>query len=81
MNNQEIYKLLRDKLVELRYLNPDEILNETDNLLDLGLDSMGLITIIIEMEAETGIEVPDSELVLDNFSTISAFQDYFLRND
>ncbi|MCZ1264753.1 acyl carrier protein [Paenibacillus tundrae] len=78
MNNQEIYSLIIDKLVELRYVQADQHLNEMDNLIDLGLDSMGLITIIVEMEQATGVEVPDSELVINNFSNIHAFQQYFL---
>jgi acyl carrier protein len=54
-------------------LDPDQ------NLLESGvIDSMGLLIIISFLEDELGIVVDDSEVVMDNFGTITAMARYVL---
>lgn len=46
-----------------------------DMLLDRGiLDSMGLMEIIMFIEEEIGVTVPDEELVPDNFRTLTSIE-------
>ncbi|MCM3444733.1 acyl carrier protein [Metabacillus halosaccharovorans] len=76
----EVKNILEKKLYDLGYLKDGQVLKDTDNLLDIGVDSMGLISIIVEMENETDILVPDEKLTMENFSTVNAFCRFFLTD-
>ena len=43
-----------------------------DDLADLGLSSMALAELALSVEAEFGLTIPDSEMMLANFRSISA---------
>lgn len=65
---------LRDFIVdELRWDGARDQLTDDYPLLDNGVvDSLGLFEIVQFLEAEYGIEIPDDELVPENFATLSA---------
>lgn len=44
-----------------------DILEYVDLIDDLGMDSITFISIVVEVEAHFGIEVPDDMLLLENF--------------
>jgi acyl carrier protein len=44
--------------------------NSKTNLLELGMDSMNFIRLVVQLEDEFDIEIPDEEIFLDNFSDI-----------
>jgi acyl carrier protein len=44
----------------------------SDDLGDLGLSSMGLAELALSVEAEFGLMIPDSEMVIANFRSVSA---------
>jgi acyl carrier protein len=47
-------------------------LTETDSLLDLGLvDSIGLMKIMVFVEQQTGLPIPDREVTPDNFQSVA----------
>lgn len=50
-----------------------EIGEETDLLLDLGLDSVEVFQVIVRTEEEFGIEFDDVDLLSENFSEIGSF--------
>jgi len=49
-------------------------IDDDSNLFDLGLDSIGFINIIIEIEKNFGIEIQQEEMELERFNTIRAIQ-------
>lgn len=49
------------------------VLNETTAISDLGIDSLGMLEIIGEMERELKIQIPDDQLV--GISTVSQLVD------
>ena len=56
-------------------LNIYEI-DPNENLFDLGLNSIGFISVIIEIEKAFGIFINQDELDLEQFGTINAIMNY-----
>jgi len=50
-------------------------LDPTQDLFNLGLDSLILIGALVELEEKYGVEFDDGELIMDNFSTIEKIYD------
>jgi len=69
MNVQkEIFQLILDKIIK----NPDiTISTDTDLLNDIGLDSVGLILLVVLIEEKFGIQLPDEFLTSENLSKIN----------
>lgn len=60
-------------LEELRFSGAPEQLTPDYPLLENGvIDSLGLMQIVQLLEDEFSVEIPDSELVPENFATLSA---------
>lgn len=58
-------------------LQEDEELMAEDDLLGSGLvDSMGMMKFIAHIEEEYDITVPPQDLVIENFMTIAAIENY-----
>lgn len=53
--------------------NPDQF-SEHDNLLDAGLDSMGIMRLVIFIEEEFGVTLPDDELEPKNLQSLSRLE-------
>ena len=45
--------------------------NINDNLMELGMDSIALIKIVVELEEQFDCEIPDSKLLLSELNTIN----------
>ena len=60
-----IYELFKDKGFDI------DLLEYVDLIDDLGMDSITFISIVVEIEARFGIEVPDDMLVLENFKCVN----------
>jgi acyl carrier protein len=56
----------------LLYFEDDDVLPLDQDLNELGLDSMAKVEIILEIEGEAGITVPDEMLVERHFGTPQA---------
>jgi len=55
-------------------------LDDNEPLIERGiLDSMGLMQVLTFIEGETGIRVPDDEVLPDNFQTIAGIEQMVLR--
>lgn len=70
---------MRDKLIELIKRCGNEMMEfdideETNLVEDLGYSSLNLIELIVELEMEFGIEIPDEVL---NIETLSMFKNIF----
>lgn len=59
--------------------NADEF-TETDDLLEAGLDSMGIMRLVLFIEDEFGVTLPDDELVPDNLRTLKSLEDWINRH-
>ncbi len=59
--------------------NPDEF-SETDSLLDAGLDSMGIMRLVMFIEDEFGVTLPDEELVPENVETLASLEGWIERH-
>ena len=59
-----IYELFKDKGFDI------DILEYVDLIDDLGMDSITFISIVVEIEAHFGIEVPDDMLLLEKFKCV-----------
>ena len=62
----ELLRLLHPRL---KYIQPSDRLNIDDDLASAGLDSMGAIDLLIEIEEHFGIVIPDDRLVPETFAT------------
>ena len=69
MNQNKILNILSDILE----IDTDTLiaLDKDKNLLDLDFSSLKFITFIVAVEEEFGIEILDSDLIFDNFSTLN----------
>lgn len=59
--------ILRPKL---RFLGPNESIPLSRNLGELGLDSMASIDLLLDIETELGVSIPDEMITVDTFSTV-----------
>lgn len=56
------FEVIKNALVEQFSVNEDEITLETSLLEDLGADSLDLVELIMAMEQEFDIEIPDEDV-------------------
>ncbi|MBE8233532.1 MAG: acyl carrier protein [Endozoicomonadaceae bacterium] len=73
-------KQLRDFIFqELIFVeNPDQF-GDDDDLLEAGLESMGIMRLIIFIENSFGITVPDNEIAPENIQTFNALEQWILK--
>ena len=73
MNRDKLRKIIKEALS----ITDDESINNFDNtnLFMLGLSSLSLITILVELEDNYGIDLFDDDLNPDEFSTIIKFEE------
>jgi acyl carrier protein len=67
--NERFIALLRQNL---RFLAPAEVLRPDIVLTDLGLDSLGAVALMLDLEDELGITFPDSSLAAGTFHTVGS---------
>jgi acyl carrier protein len=60
-------------LVEMGLPSPD---HEQTDLLEIGLDSVAFLNLIVNLEREFSIAIPDDDLLFDNFRTVALIEDY-----
>lgn len=71
---------LRDFIFqELVFVENPAAFGEQDDLLEAGLDSMAIMRLIIFVESEFGVTLPDSEIEPDNLRTLSALENWIGR--
>lgn len=74
MNKQEVLmRYIKDELLRGRRND----LQAGDDLLSSGvLNSLGILQLVSFVEERMGIEIPDEDVVYENFHSVSALADY-----
>lgn len=68
---EQLTSFIADRLLRNRRVQIDP----NESLIERGLiDSVGLLNLITFLEAETGIRVPESEMVPENFESVVAME-------
>ena len=62
MNREQLINLFREKATEIAEKDFSN-LNATSVIADLGIDSLGMLELVGEMERELDVKIPDDELV------------------
>ena len=72
-----------EKLIAiLQSLHPDVDFYENDSLVDDGiLDSLDIVTIVTEINAEFDVTVPAEEIIPENFNSAKALMELITRLD
>lgn len=66
---------LIDKVVGKQLSKEIDKIEEDENLFDIGLNSIGFISIIIEIENQYGVFFEQDDLDLDKFNTLKVIKD------
>jgi acyl carrier protein len=74
--DEKLKKIIYDNA---NHLKKGEIFQDSDLITDLVLDSLELMTIIIDIEDEFSIEIPDSDLSFNNIRKYSNFLDLIIN--
>ena len=69
-----MFEKVRDILSKQLQIDPDTITPNTNIIDDLGADSLDIVEMLMSIEAEFGVTVPDEEVV--NFKTVGDVADY-----
>ncbi len=73
---------LRDFIFEeLIFVAKPKQFSDDDDLLEAGLDSMGIMRLIMFIENEFGITLPDNEIEPDNIRSFNTLQSWILTHD
>lgn len=65
---------------ELIFVAEPEKFSDEDDLLEAGLDSMGIMRVIMFIEDNYSITLPDTEIEPDNVQTFKALEQWILRH-
>jgi acyl carrier protein len=65
---------------ELIFVAEPNRFNDDDNLLDAGLDSMGIMRLIMFIEEQFKVTLPDAEIDPDNVQSFNALQRWITRH-
>lgn len=72
-----------EKLLEiLSELHSDVDFENTEDLVDEGiLDSLDIVTLVTEIDAEFGVTIPAEEIIPENFNSAKALMELITRLD
>ncbi|MBT7968567.1 MAG: acyl carrier protein [Methylococcales bacterium] len=65
---------------ELIFVTDPKQFSDDDDLLEAGLDSMGIMRLIIFIEEQYGITLPDTEIEPDNVQNFNALEQWILKH-
>lgn len=72
---------LRDFIFrELVFVAEPKEFGDDDNLLEAGLDSMGIMRLIMYIENEFGVTLPDTEIEPDNVQSFNRLEQWIARH-
>lgn len=73
--------VLKDYIKDEFIRNPNVQLDENEDLIGAGiLDSLGILKLVAYIEDNFNIEVPDEEVVYENFHSLTAMENYLQRH-
>ena len=61
MSSEEIFEKVKAIIVEQLQVNEETVTEESSFIDDLGADSLDLVELIMALEEEFGIEIPDAD--------------------
>ncbi len=64
---------------ELIFVAEPEKFSDDDDLLEAGLDSMGIMRLIMHVEEQFNVTLPDSEIDPDNVNSFNALEQWILK--
>lgn len=74
-------KQLRDFLFEeLIFVEDPDQFGDDDDLLEAGLESMGIMRLIMFIEHTFTVTLPDSEIAPENLQTFNALEQWILKH-
>lgn len=73
----QLKKFIFDELV---FVDQPEQFGDDEDLLEAGLDSMGIMRLVLFIEQEFGVVLPDNEIVPENLRTLNAVQNWITRH-
>jgi acyl carrier protein len=80
MSNEPIIPALRQFIFEeLIFVAEPEQFTDDDDLLEAGLDSMGIMRLIMHIEDQFQITLPDTEIEPENVNSFNALKKWILR--
>nr|WP_323745511.1 acyl carrier protein [Parvivirga hydrogeniphila] len=78
MDNEEIFLKVKDVIVDQLNVNEDEVTLEASFVDDLGADSLDIVELVMALEEQFGISIPDEEA--ENIKTVGDAVDYIAAN-
>lgn len=78
MDRDGIRKALHDHIVE-EILLRSEPLRSDEDLFDAGFDSMSVSRVLVFVEEQFGVVIPDEEVVIDEIATLDALTHFVAR--
>jgi acyl carrier protein len=72
-------KIRRFIFQELIFVAEPDKFSDDDNLLEAGLDSMGIMRLIMFIEEQFGVTLPDAEIDPDNIQSFNTLEQWILR--
>ena len=78
MNTDELKTKLKEIVIDITHSSDEvEDIEDADFLVDdLGVDSLGMINLVARLEKQFSIEIPQSEVTLQNFKSIELLGKY-----
>ena len=77
MDRNEILKKIRDIAVEELGVSPEKVTEEARFIEDLGADSIGVMELVMKMEEEFGLQIPDEDI--EKLRTVGDVINYILE--
>ncbi len=65
---------------EVLYHDDPDSFSDDDNLLEAGLDSMGIMRLIMFAEKEFAVQLPDTEIEPDNVKSLNALEQWIKKS-
>lgn len=78
MNQEEIITGIKT-FIQQNILAPHVVITDTANLHDAGLDSFSTVEVILFIERQFGVAIPDEHLLPENFKTLQSLSALVLQ--
>jgi D-alanine--poly(phosphoribitol) ligase subunit 2 len=65
---------------DLIFIADPSTFSDDDNLLNAGLDSMGIMRLIMFIETQFGVSLPDEEIDPDNLQSFNTLEHWILKH-
>ncbi|MCO0831770.1 acyl carrier protein [Fructobacillus sp. W13] len=74
LSKEQIYEQIKDEVAKRFAISEDKIEPNADFVEKIGADSIDVVELVVELEDEFDMEVPDEEL--DDLTTLNQVTDY-----